>query len=53
MDGEEESRARRTLQNKLVKALPPKKATRYLQLEAKIHAVQAYDIAVGIPPLVK
>jgi len=44
-----EIRARRTLQNKLVKALPAKKAARYLQLESKIRAVQAYDIAVAIP----
>jgi hypothetical protein len=43
-----ELRARRTLQNKLMRALPPKKAVRYLQLEAKIRAFQAYDIATGI-----
>jgi hypothetical protein len=29
--------------------LPPKKAARYLQLESKIRAVQAYDIAANIP----
>jgi len=46
---EAEVRARRTLQNKLVKALPAKKAARYLQLESKIRAVQAYDVAVAIP----
>ena len=46
---EGELRARRTLQNKLVKTLPPKKAARYLQLEAKIRAAQDYDIAVAIP----
>ena len=46
---EAEIRARRTLQGKLVKALPAKKAARYLQLESKIRAVQAYDIAVAIP----
>ena len=33
----------------LMKALPIKKAARYLQLESKIRAAQAYDIAVGIP----
>ena len=44
-----EIRARRSLQKKLVKALPAKKAARYLQLESKIRAVQAYDIAVAIP----
>ena len=46
---EAEIRARRSLQNKLVKALPAKKAARYLQLESKIRAAQAYDIAVAIP----
>ena len=46
---EAEIRARRTLQNKLVKALSAKKAARYLQLESKIRAAQAYDIAVAIP----
>lgn len=46
---EAEIRARKTLQNKLVKALPAKKAARYLQLESKIRASQAYDIAVAIP----
>ena len=46
---EAEIRARRTLQNKLVKALPATKAARYLQLETKIRAAQAYDIAVAIP----
>jgi len=46
---EAEVKARRTLYNKVMKALPPKKAARYLQLESKIRAVQAYDIAVGIP----
>jgi len=46
---EAEIRARRTLQNKLVKALPAKKAARYLQLESKVRAAQAYDIAVAIP----
>lgn len=46
---EAEVKARRTLYNKVMKALPPKKAARYLQLESKIRAVQAYDIAVAIP----
>jgi len=46
---EAEVRARRTLQSKVVKVLPPKKAARYLQLEAKIRAVQAYDIASTFP----
>jgi hypothetical protein len=49
---EAEVKARRTLYNRLNKAVPPKKALRYLQLEAKIRAVQAYDIA-QVMPLVK
>ena len=44
-----EIKARRTLYNRVMKALPAKKAARYLQLEAKIRAVQAYDIALAIP----
>lgn len=44
-----EIRARRSLRSGVEKALPPKKAARYLQLEAKIRAVQAYDIAMAIP----
>jgi hypothetical protein len=44
-----EIRARRTLQNRLVKVLPAKKAARYLQIESKIRAMQAYDIAEAIP----
>ena len=46
---EAEVKARRTLYNRLNKAVPPKKALRYLQLEAKIRAVQAYDIAQAMP----
>ena len=51
---EDEVKARRTLQNRLMRGvptrvLPPKKAARYLQLESKIRAMQAYDIAAGIP----
>lgn len=42
---EAELRARRTMQNKLMKAIPPKKAAKYLQLESKLRAAQAYDIA--------
>ena len=49
---EAEVKARRTLYNRLNKAVPPKKALRYLQLEAKIRAMQAYDIA-QVMPLVK
>ena len=46
---EAEIRARRALQTRLMKALPPIKAARYLQLESKIRAVQDYDIASIIP----
>lgn len=46
---EAEVRARRTLQNRLMRALPPKKVARYLHLEAKIRAAQAYDIAAALP----
>jgi Spy/CpxP family protein refolding chaperone len=46
---EAEIKARRTLHNRVLKALPPKKAVRYLQLESKIRAVQAYDIAATFP----
>jgi hypothetical protein len=46
-----EVKARRTLHNRLMRALPAKKAARYLQLESKIRAVQAYDIATAIPLL--
>lgn len=44
-----EIRARKTLQNRLMRALPPRKAARYLQLESKIRAVEAYGIAESLP----
>ena len=51
---EAEMKARRTLHNRLMRGvptrvLPPRKAARYLQLESKIRAVLAYDIAATIP----
>jgi hypothetical protein len=51
---EAETKSRRSLHNRLMRGvptriLPPKKAARYLQLESKIRAVQAYDIAANIP----
>jgi Spy/CpxP family protein refolding chaperone len=51
---ETEIKLRRSLQNRLMRGvptrvLPPKKAATYLQLEAKIRAAQAYDIATMIP----
>jgi Spy/CpxP family protein refolding chaperone len=44
-----ELKARQTMQKGVLKALPPKKAARYLQLESKIRAFQDYDVAAGIP----
>ncbi len=44
-----ELKARTTMQKSVLKALPPKKAARYLQLESKIRAYQAYDIAQAFP----
>ena len=44
-----EIRARRTLYKQVMKALPATKAARYLQLESKIRAMQAYDIAANFP----
>jgi outer membrane PBP1 activator LpoA protein len=46
---EAEIKARRTLYNRVMRALPANKAARYLQLEAKIRAVQDYDIASTFP----
>jgi hypothetical protein len=52
---EQEVKARRTLHNRLMKPLPGRtimpaaKAARYLQLESKIRALEAYDIAATIP----
>jgi len=51
---EAEIKSRRSLHNRLMRGvptriLPPNKAARYLQLESKIRAVQAYDIAANIP----
>ena len=44
-----EIKSRRTMQTKVMRALPDKKAARYVQLESKIRAFQDYDIAVAIP----
>jgi|SRR5665213_3435361 len=46
---EAEMRARRKMLNAVMRALPAAKAARYVQLEAKIRAVQAYDIAQAFP----
>jgi hypothetical protein len=42
-------RARRTMRNRVMRALPAVKAARYLQLEEKIRAVQDYDVAATVP----
>ena len=44
-----ELRARRTMRERVLKALPASKAIRYLQLEFKIRAAQDYDLATTIP----
>jgi outer membrane PBP1 activator LpoA protein len=46
-----ELKARKTLHSRVMKALAPKKAARYLQLESKVRAVHAYNIAATIPLL--
>jgi hypothetical protein len=48
---EAEIKARRKMQSVVIKLLPGTKALRYLQLEAKIRAYQAYDLASAFPPL--
>ncbi len=44
-----EMKARRTMFNRLMRALPAVKVARYMQLESKIRATQAYDIAQAFP----
>lgn len=46
---ETELRARRQMHNAVLRALPDKKAARYLQVESKLRAVRAYDVAAAIP----
>ena len=46
---EAEIKARRILQNRLMRAVSPRTAARYLQLEAKIRALEAYEIASSLP----
>ena len=48
---ETEVKARPKLQNAVMKVLPAEKALRYLQLESRIRAYQAYDLASAFPPL--
>jgi hypothetical protein len=49
---DEEAKDRRRVHNQAVKALPPVKAMRYLQIENKARAIRAYDVA-GVMPLAK
>jgi len=44
-----EARARKSMQSRMLKALPATKAVRYVQLESKIRAAYAYDLAAAIP----
>ena len=46
---EQEVKALRKATNAAMKALPPRKAARYLQLENKLRAAQDYEIAVAFP----
>jgi len=46
---EQEIKSRRKMHNAVMKALPPKKAAQYLQIEQKLRAAQAYEIAVAFP----
>jgi len=46
---EQEIKALRKASNATLRALPPKKAARYMQLENKLRAVQDYEIAVAFP----
>lgn len=46
---DEEVKALRAYQNRLNRALPPRKVARYLQLENRIRTVQDYDIAGALP----
>lgn len=46
---EQEIKSRRKMHNAAMRALPPKKAAQYLQIEQKLRAAQAYEIAVAFP----
>ena len=46
---EQEVKSMRKAGNAAMRALPPKKAARFLQLEQKLRAVQDYEIAVAFP----
>lgn len=46
---EQEIKARRKMSKAAMRALPPRKAAIYMQLEWKLRIAQAYDIAVAFP----
>jgi Spy/CpxP family protein refolding chaperone len=46
---EQEVKAMRKASNAAMRALPPRKAARYMQVENKLRAVQDYEIAVAFP----
>jgi hypothetical protein len=46
---EAEIKARRTMRNRVMRALPAVKAARYMMLEQKINAAQDYDLAATVP----
>ena len=46
---EAEIKARRTMRNRVMRALPAVKAARYMQLEEKIRAMLEHDIATTVP----
>jgi hypothetical protein len=48
---EAEIKARRILQNRLMRTVSPRTAARYLQLESRVRAVEAYDVATSLPLL--
>ncbi|HEX4885327.1 MAG TPA: hypothetical protein VFX05_14395 [Casimicrobiaceae bacterium] len=47
--GDEEAKDRRRVHNQLMRALPPSKALRYIQIENKARALRDYDVAGAIP----
>jgi len=46
---EQEIKALRKASNAALRALPPRKAARYMQLEQKLRAAQDYEIALAFP----
>ncbi|MFO1323171.1 MAG: hypothetical protein U1F15_03810 [Burkholderiales bacterium] len=46
---EQEAKTRRKMANAAMRALPPKKAALYMQLESKLRAAQNYEIAAVFP----